>query len=503
MAFTKNITESLNVLLKGLLRPGDHVLVSAMEHNAVMRPLTQLTRRGVTFDRIPCRPDGTLMTERLPGLLRENTRAVVMLHASNVCGTLLPAAEVGAFCRENGLLFLLDTAQTAGAFPIDMEAMGADALAFTGHKGLMGPQGTGGFLLRPELAAELEPLLSGGTGSASHSEEVPSFLPDRFEAGTLNLPGIMGLHAALTWLEETGIDAIRAHEQALTGRFLRGAASIPNLRLVGLAGAENRAAVVPVVPENTDPAFVADALGREFGIQVRVGLHCAPNAHRTLGTFPTGAIRFSFGPYNTPGQVDLALEAARTMGFNEIQFDYVRFPDGTWDYDEAGTIDYRNINDESKAQAVQRFLQYAADRLHEAGVYVSADVFGECAEKYVTAYGQYWAAISGVVDAISAMPYPDHYSASGSWLPWEHPYETMKTFGEKAAARQQETPSPAAVRTWIQCYNAIREPYNTYGPDEIAAQIRALTETGNTGGYMTWNAASSLDKYRYVSGAFE
>ena len=191
------------------------------------------------------------------------------------------------------------------------------------------------------------------------------------------------------------------------------------------------------------------------------------------------------------------------MGFNEIQFDYVRFPDGTWDYDEAGTIDYRNDNDESKAQAVQRFLQYAADRLHEAGVYVSADVFGECAEKYVTAYGQYWAAISGVVDAISAMPYPDHYSASGSWLPWEHPYETMKTFGEKAAARQQETPSPAAVRTWIQCYNAIREPYNTYGPDEVAAQIRALNDTGNTGGYMTWNAASSLDKYRYVSGAFE
>ena len=199
-------------------------------------------------------------------------------------------------------------------------------------------------------------------------------------------------------------------------------------------------------------------------------------------------------------KVDLALEAAETMGFNEIQFDYVRFPDGTWDYDEAGTIDYHNDNDESKAQAVQRFLQYAADRLHGAGVYVSADVFGECAEKYVTAYGQYWAAISGVVDAISAMPYPDHYSASGSWLPWEHPYETMKTFGEKAAARQQETPSPAAVRTWIQCYNAIREPYNTYGPDEIAAQIRALNDTGNTGGYMTWNAASSLDKYRYVSG---
>lgn len=313
VVFTKNITESLNVLLKGLLRPGDHVLVSAMEHNAVMRPLTQLTHHGVSFDRVPCRADGSLILEELPRLLRDNTRAVVMLHASNVCGTLLPAAEVGAFCRAHGLLFLLDTAQTAGAFPIDMEALGVDALAFTGHKGLMGPQGTGGFLIRPELAQQLEPLLSGGTGSVSHSEDVPSFLPDRFEAGTLNLPGIMGLHAALTWLEDTGIDTICAHEQALTQQFLRGAAAIPYLRLAGLPDALGRAAVVPVIPENTDPSFVADALDREFGIQVRVGLHCAPNAHKTLGTYPTGAIRFSFGPYNTPRQVDLALEALDTL----------------------------------------------------------------------------------------------------------------------------------------------------------------------------------------------
>ena len=196
----------------------------------------------------------------------------------------------------------------------------------------------------------------------------------------------------------------------------------------------------------------------------------------------------------------LAIDAVQTMGFNEIQFDYVRFPDNTDQYEASGDIDFRNEYGETKAQAIQRFLMYATDILHEYGVYVGADVFGETSGNYVTAYGQYWAAISGVVDAISAMPYPDHYSASGSWLPWEHPYETMKAFGEKAAARQQETPSPAAVRTWIQCYNAIREPYNTYGPDEIAAQIRALNDTGNTGGYMTWNAASSLDKYRYVSG---
>ena len=307
VVFTCNSTEALNIAINGLFAPGDHVLSTDCEHNSVLRPLYRL--EGVEVDFLPADRRGCIDYDDFRRLLRPNTRGIICTHGSNLTGNLLDIRAIGRFAKEHGLLLVVDASQTAGVFDIDMEAMGADALAFTGHKGLMGPQGTGGFLLRPELAAQLEPLLSGGTGSASHSEEVPSFLPDRFEAGTLNLPGIMGLHAALTWLEETGIDAIRAHEQALTDRFLRGAASIPNLRLVGLAGAENRAAVVPVVPENTDPAFVADALGREFGIQVRVGLHCAPNAHRTLGTFPTGAIRFSFGPYNTPGQVDRALEA--------------------------------------------------------------------------------------------------------------------------------------------------------------------------------------------------
>ncbi len=199
-------------------------------------------------------------------------------------------------------------------------------------------------------------------------------------------------------------------------------------------------------------------------------------------------------------KVDLALEAVELMGFNEIQFDYVRFPDGTWEYEDS-EIDYRNTYGESKAQAIQRFLMYACDRLHSAGVYVSADVFGECAESYVCAYGQYWPAISSVVDAISAMPYPDHYSAVGDWLPWEHPYEMLHTFGEKAAARQQETVSPAAVRTWLQAYSAIREPYTYYGPDQIGDQIRALRDTGNTGGYMTWNAASSIQKYYDIRSA--
>lgn len=179
--FTENITTSLNVLLKGLLKPGDHVLVTAMEHNAVMRPLVQLTKNGVSFDRIPCDSEGNLLLEKASALLRPSTRLVVCLHASNVCGTIMPVQEIGNFCQEHGLLFILDTAQTAGTIDIDMEKLHLDALAFTGHKGLRGPQGIGGFLIRNELAAQIEPLLSGGTGSASHSEEVPAFLPDRFE----------------------------------------------------------------------------------------------------------------------------------------------------------------------------------------------------------------------------------------------------------------------------------------------------------------------------------
>ena len=313
VVFTRNITESLNVLLKGFLKAGDHVLVSAMEHNAVMRPLTQLTEQGVSFDRIPCGADGTLEVSAMDRLLRENTRAVVMLHASNVCGTLMPIETVGAFCHAHGLRFILDTAQTAGVFPIDMEIMQIDALAFTGHKGLLGPQGIGGFLLQPDMVPLVQPLIAGGTGSISHEEQMPSFMPDRFEAGTMNLPGIMGLHAALCWLERETIDAVRSHELELTERFLSRALDIPCLRVVGRRNISGRAGVVSVVPENADPALVADALGREYGIMVRVGLHCAPNAHKTLGTFPTGTIRFSFGRWNTPQQVDTALSALREL----------------------------------------------------------------------------------------------------------------------------------------------------------------------------------------------
>lgn len=201
-------------------------------------------------------------------------------------------------------------------------------------------------------------------------------------------------------------------------------------------------------------------------------------------------------------KVDLAVEAVELMGFDEIQFDYVRFPDSTWRYEDAGTIDFHNTYNETKAQAIQRFLMYATDILHEHGAYVSADVYGESAYNYVTAYGQYWAAISNVVDVISGMPYPDHFGASGTWLPWEHPYDTLYSWGTSVMYRQAETATPAVVRTWIQAYNAIREPYTTYGPDEVAAQISALRDAGCTGGYMTWNSMSSIDKYTWLMPAF-
>ena len=201
-------------------------------------------------------------------------------------------------------------------------------------------------------------------------------------------------------------------------------------------------------------------------------------------------------------KVDLAVEAVELMGFHEIQFDYVRFPDRTMRYENAGTIDFHNAYGETKAQTIQRFLMYAADILHEHGAYVSADVYGESAYKYVTAYGQYWPAISNVVDVISGMPYPDHFDALGTWRPWEHPYDMLSIWGGSAMVRQSETATPAAVRTWIQAYNAIREPYNTYGPNEVYAQISALRDVGCTGGFMTWNSKSSPEKYRSLMSAF-
>lgn len=313
VVFTKNVTESLNILLKGFLKPGDHVITSSMEHNAVMRPLIQLTRQGLTFSRIPCREDGSLPVDLLERNVTANTKAVIMTHASNVCGTLLPIQEVGAFCRRHGLYFFVDCAQTGGLYPISMKEMNIDALAFTGHKGMMGPQGIGGFLISDELSLQIEPLLSGGTGSISHTEDIPVFMPDRFEAGTMNLPGIIGLREGLIWLMETGLSAIRKHELQLTAQFLDGLCQLNRdcdfLKIVGKHDTTARTGVVSIQTLNKDLSQVAYELDDNYGIMTRVGLHCAPSAHKTLKTFPTGTLRFSFGWWNTDAEVATALNA--------------------------------------------------------------------------------------------------------------------------------------------------------------------------------------------------
>lgn len=307
--FTLNVTQGLNFLLKGFLQPGDHCIVSSMEHNAVMRPLMQLKKRGVEFSRLQCDERGRLDPGDLYPLIKANTKAVIINHASNVCGTVLPVAEIGKICAERGLRFIVDTAQTAGILDIDFQKIRADALAFTGHKGLLGPQGTGGFLLSPELARTLEPLISGGTGSLSEQEEPPPYLPDKFEAGTLNLPGIFGLHAALAYIEKTGTGAIRKKELELAALLLEGLSVIGEARLVGLEGLENRTAVVSVDFPGYDNAEIAYLLDRDYGIKTRCGLHCAPAAHKTLGTFPRGTVRLSPGHFNTREEIEYTLSS--------------------------------------------------------------------------------------------------------------------------------------------------------------------------------------------------
>jgi cysteine desulfurase family protein len=313
VVFTMNVTQALNFLLKGLLRPGDHVLVSSLEHNAVMRPLVQLERQGVTYSRIWADREGHLSADLFRDQIKSSTRLVVVTHASNVCGTLLPVEEIGVLCEQYGLIFILDTAQTAGAVDIDFQKTKAHAIAFTGHKGLLGPQGIGGFVLRSELAERMEPLISGGTGSMSESEEVPPYLPDKFEAGTMNLPAVCGLHAALEYLEKTGLEAIRTKELALTQILLAGLAEIEGVRVVGPSSIQGRAAVISVDFPGRDNGEIAYRLEKDFGIVTRCGLHCSPAAHQTLGTFPKGTVRFSPGHFNTEEEMRAVLTAVHRI----------------------------------------------------------------------------------------------------------------------------------------------------------------------------------------------
>lgn len=313
IVFTLNITYGLNFLLKGILKHGDHCIVSSMEHNAVMRPLSQLKVRDVSFSRVQCDACGRISISELEKEITDNTKAVVMTHASNVCGTVLPLHEVGKLCSERGLFFIIDSAQSAGILNLDFKALHADAIAFTGHKGLLGPQGVGGFLINDRAARVMDPLISGGTGSFSEFEEQPEYMPDKFEAGTANLPGIFGLHAALNYLEQVGIDAIREEEMRLAKAFMEDVSGIPGLEIIGLRGTEGRTAVVSLNFTEKDNAEVAYALDQDYGIMTRCGLHCAPSAHKTLRTFPDGTVRFSFSHFNTLAEIELAVDAIRKI----------------------------------------------------------------------------------------------------------------------------------------------------------------------------------------------
>jgi len=307
--FTPSVTYSLNYLIKGYFKPGDHVICSSMEHNAVIRPLVQMEKQGVAFDAAQADERGQLDPERVEALIRPETKAVVMSAASNVCGTFLPLREVGEICRRHNIKFFVDSAQKAGTFPMSMKELNIDALAFTGHKSLLGPPGIGGMLLTDEVAKETEPLIAGGTGSMSHMEEMPPFLPDRFEAGTMNLVGIIGLHKALQF-DRTNV---AKHELDLTEAFLEGLTEIKGARAVGMPGREGRAAIVSVDFEGMDNAQVAFALENQYGVMTRVGLHCAPRAHKSLGTFPEGTVRFSFGHGNSPDEVAECMDALKKI----------------------------------------------------------------------------------------------------------------------------------------------------------------------------------------------
>jgi cysteine desulfurase/selenocysteine lyase len=310
LVFTLNATESINLALKGLLKPGDHVITSSMEHNSVMRPLRDLEKKGIELTIVPCFRDGTLDPKEVEKRIQSTTRMIVLNHASNVTGTLLPIIAIGEIARAHNLLFLVDAAQTAGAFPIDVERDRIDLLAFTGHKSLYGPQGTGGLVIGERIdEKEMIPLKQGGTGSRSEFEEQPDFLPDRFESGTPNGVGIAGLLAGVQFVLEKGVGQIRQNEITLIKKLIKGLKKIPQVKLYGPENQGDRIATLSFNVAQLSPSDMASRLEKEFGILCRPGLHCAPAAHRTIGTFPEGTIRFGLSAFNTEAEVEAAIRA--------------------------------------------------------------------------------------------------------------------------------------------------------------------------------------------------
>ena len=305
--FTANSTEALNIAISGLIRPGDHVITTDCEHNSVLRPLYRLEEGGAALDVVPADRLGRVAYEDLEALLRPDTRAVVCTHASNLTGNVLDIARIGEMAHRRGALLIVDASQTAGALPIDMEAMGIDVLCFTGHKGLMGPQGTGGLCVRPGV--EIEPWKVGGSGVHSYDRRQPREYPTRLEAGTLNGHGIAGLSAALDFLQEVGLEAIEAKERALMDRFYQAVSAMDGVTVYGDFSQARRSAIVALNIRDYDSAAVSDELSETYGIATRPGAHCAPRMHQALGTTDRGAVRFSFSWFNTEDEVDEAIRA--------------------------------------------------------------------------------------------------------------------------------------------------------------------------------------------------
>lgn len=309
IVLTKNATESLNIAIFGLLKSGDHAITSSMEHNSVMRPLRALEAKGVEITVIPCNQEGFIYPVQIAAAIQKNTKAIFITHASNVTGTVLPLTDVGRIARDYGLTLCVDAAQTAGSCPIDVLDMNIDLLAFTGHKSLLGPSGTGGLYIREGVEKKIEPLCVGGTGSRSEMETQPDFMPDRYEAGTPNTAGIAGLQAGVEFVLSRGISEIKSKEENLTKMFIEGIRNLPGIILYGQTSVERRIPVVSFNIAGMDPAAVALELDERFKIMSRSGLQCAPAAHKTIGTFPAGTVRFSFSYFNTGEQIIQSLEA--------------------------------------------------------------------------------------------------------------------------------------------------------------------------------------------------
>ena len=309
IVLTKNATEALNIAIFGLLKPGDHVITSGMEHNSVMRPLRLMEAGGVDITVIPCNQKGLLDPAQIVGAIQKNTKGIFITHASNVTGTVLPVADIGRIARDHGLVLCIDAAQTAGSYPIDVLDMNIDLLAFTGHKSLLGSSGTGGLYIREGLEKNIEPLCVGGTGSRSEMESQPDFMPDRYEAGTPNTAGIAGLQAGVEFVLSRGLDEIKEKEENLTKMFIEGIGNLPGITLYGQTSVGRRIPVVSFNIDGMDPAAVAWELDERFNIMSRSGLQCAPAAHKTIGTYPVGTVRFSFSYFNTEEQIIKSIEA--------------------------------------------------------------------------------------------------------------------------------------------------------------------------------------------------